>query len=415
MNVWNKVFLGVIIVTAIGVVVLASVDRKVRSTGQQHTASLQERIEKADTDIARIIAGTAPMKSRMDKSSPSELSFEELRNALRERYHERGRAWFDCHIFDISERTLGQSPGLQQVIARVILTGPLVPNETGAEIEVVFPEHLRGLVYVFEEAGNEEGNMVGVGRFIGRFNVDSEPTRTPFPDDEGNQKNGYRVTLVSADPVNDVEIEQIFDTTVRSRWTILMSPPVDRIAGFFDSLTEEEKQMIPQELRDRFQSRVMPELTEEEREGVDRAVLENWERIRATMDDPESDAAEDFALMLDWLYMRRSTTLREIENTLSNIATFKTAEEKTQAENEKLRADGDLEEKSAAAMDVQRDAVKAQLEQYQEEVNNLMVQIEKLQTLNEAYVAKIAEYHMIAVEKMETQAANAGQEGKQEQ
>jgi hypothetical protein len=39
-----------------------------------------------------------------------------------------------------------------------------------------------------------------------------------------------------------------------------MSPPVDRIAGFFDSLTEEEKQIIPQELRDRFQSRVMPEL-----------------------------------------------------------------------------------------------------------------------------------------------------------
>jgi hypothetical protein len=291
MNIWNKVFLGVIIVTAIGVVVLASVERKIRSTGQQHTTSLKQRIEKADTDIARIVAGTAPQKNALEKS-PSELSFEELRNTLRERYHERGRAWFNCMVADMSDRTL--PPALSQVIVQIVITGPLISNEAGTET-VVIPEYLSGVVYAFQEVGEGES-----GTFLGRFNVDSEPVPMPFRDNDGNQGTGYRVTLISADPVNEREIDQIFGAG-ESRWAIYLTPPVDRIVGFFDSLTEEEKQIIPQELRDRFQSRSMPALTEAEKAGVDRAVLEHWEKIRAAMDDPEAEAAEDFALMLDWL------------------------------------------------------------------------------------------------------------------
>jgi len=405
MNTWNKVFLGVIIVTAIGVVVLASVERKIRSTGQRHLASMNQRIEKTDTDIARIVAGTAPQKSTLDKSLP-EWSFDELRNALRERYHERGRAWFHCIIADMNSRVL--PPALPQAIVQVIITGPLVPNETGTETEVVIPEHLRGVVYAFKEVAEGE-----VGSFLGRFNVDTEPVPMPFRDNEGNQKTGYRVTLISADPANDKEMDQMFEAG-EFRWAIYLTPPVDRIAGFFDSLTEEEKQMIPQALRDRFQSRSMPALTEEEKEGVASNVLVNWENIRAEMDDPEAEAAEDFALMLDWLYLRRSTALRDIENTESDIATFKTAEEKTKAENEKLRADGDLEEKRVEAMNVQRDAVNAQLEQYHAEIDKSMLQAEKLQTLNEAYVVKIAEYQTKAVEIMEErQAANSEQTEKE--
>ena len=400
MNIWNKVFLGVIIATAIGVVVLASVEMKIRGVGQRHIDSLKQRIEKTDADIARIHAGTAPTKAT-DEKSPSEWSFEELRNILRERYQERGRAWFGCIISDLSERTL--PPALLQVIAQIIITGPLTTGETGAETETVPPEHLRGIVYVFEEGNN--------GTFLGRFTVDSVPTPTPFRDDEGNQKNGYRVTLVSSDHISDEEIEQIFEASeaASARWAIYLTPPVDRISGIFDKLTDEEKQMIPEEFAEKFQPRPMAELTDEEKEGADPNVVAIWEKIRATIDNPEAEAAQDFALMLDWLYQRRSGLLRDIKVAESDIATYNTAEEQTKAENEKLTADCVLEETRVGAMNIQRDAVMGQLEQYQAEINSIELQIEKIQALNEAYVAKIAEYQTKAVEEMEKQSATAAQ------
>jgi len=275
---------------------------------------------------------------------------------------------------------------------------------------VVLPEQLRGVVYAFEEG--EEGNVVA---FLGRFNVDTEPTPHPFFDSERNQITGYRVTLVSADPISAREVEQIFEAGHRrSNWAIFLTPPIDRIAGIFDQLTEEEREMIPEEFWERFQPRPMPELTEEEREGVDSAVIAAWERLRETVDDPEAEAAADFASMLDWLHQRRSSLFREIEVVESAIATYESAEEQVQEENERLEADGDLEETRVEAMNVQRDTVRTLLEQYQEEVNRIMLLTEKLQTLNAAYLARIAEYQATAVEIMEGGTENAVQEGNEQ-
>ena len=399
MNIWNKVFLGIIIVTATVVVALATLEMRIRSTGQKRVLDLTESIKKADDGIAKILAGTAPTKSRLDKAQ-SEWSFEELKNAVSERYHARGRAWFSCIV---SGRPVEETlpPDLLQVIVQVTITGPLASSETGADTAVVFPEHLRGVVYVFDEGGEDEP-----GSFLGRFNVDSEPTPAQFRDDEGNQMGGYRVTLITADPLCDDEIEQILNVA-DSRWTIYLTPPVDRVSGIFSKLTEEEFQMIPEEIRDRLKSRPMPELTDEEKEGVDANVLAIWEKIRAEMDDPEAEAGRDFAVALDWLYKQLSDARRDIKSAESDIATFKAAEDIRNAENEKLTADGDLETKRVAAMDTQRNVVKALLEQYQAEIDKIRLQIEKLQTLNELYVAKIAEYQAQAVEEMEKRAANA--------
>ena len=390
MNIWNKVFLGVIIATAVAVLALAAVEFHIRSTGQRHIVSLEQRVEETDARIDRIINGTT-----------TEPSFEELRGQLRGQENERGRAWFGNIISNLVVETF--PPALTQVTALITVTGPLVPSETGAETEVVFPELLRGIVYAFEESA--EGD---VGVFLGRFNVNTEPTPMPFRDNDGNQKTGYRVTLVSADPICDKEIDQIFEAG-NSRWAIFQEPPLDRIAGIFDQLTEEERQMLPEEFLERFQPRPMRELTDEEREGVDSNVIVVWEQLRGAIDDPEAEAAQDYALMLDWLYQRRSTLLREIEDAELDIATFRMAEENTRTENEKLEADGDLEEKRAEAMNVQREAVRAMLAQYQEEVNRITLLIEKLQTLNAAYVAKIAEHHATAIEKMEGQVATPAQ------
>ena len=402
MNIWNKVFLGIIIITAIVVVALASVEMKIRGTGLRYIASLTGKMEKTLADIGRIDEGTAPTKASVEKTQ-SERSFEELRNTVRERYYERGRAWFDCRIDrdNLEVRRLGGEPGLPQVEARVTITGPLAPSETGGEAEVVNPEHLKGIVYVFEESG--EGQP---GAFLGRFNVVSEPTPNPFFDDGGNQKTGYRVTLLTADPISTDETEQIFGAC-RSRWAIFLSPPVDRVAGIFDQLTEEDKRTIPAELLGKFQPRPVQALTAEEKDGVDPNVVDLWQRVREGMDDPEAEAAADFAAVLDWLYQRRSSVWRDIHVIGLDIADYKAAEVRVIAENEKLRADGDLELKRDAAMDIQRNAVKSLLEQYQEEINNILLRIEKLQTLNEAYVAKVREYQEKAVKEIEKQAAVA--------
>ena len=403
MNIWNKVFLGVIIVAAIAVLALGSLEMRIRSTGLIHTDSLEARIAKTEDDIAKIEAGTA-----------TELGFDALRVALGERLSVRSRAWFGCRVsgndvnmLDQGLRTLVPGlptplPDLPQVVAQVLITNPLVPGEAGAQPEVVRPDHLQGVVYVFEQIG-EAGET---GAFLGRFNVHSTPTRADFLDGEGNQIAGYRVTLITADPVDDGEIDLIFDAT-GSPWAIFQAPPIDRYAGIFDNLTEEQKQMIPPEMLERFQPRPMPELTDDEKEGVPAGVIAAWEKIRARIDDPEVGTAKDYTTVLDWLYERLSTVCRNIQNTEADIETYKTATDGIRAENTKLKADGDLEEKRAAAMEVQREAVETLLGEYQVKVNDLTLQAEKLQAENEAYVAQIVEFQAKAIELMEAQAAAA--------
>ena len=393
MNIWNKVFLGVIIAVSIAIVALASLEMKIRNTGLKHTGSLEARITKTNEDIAKIQAGTA-----------TEWGVDALRVALSERYSERGRAWFGGRV---SGRPTVETlpPALTQVLAQVIITGPLVASEAGAQAAVVHPEHLMGVVYVFAE--DDKGN---IGAFLGRFNVDSVPAPAQFRDDEGNQIAGYRVTLITADPVGKGEIDLI-SGAAGSPWAIFMAPPIDRYAGIFDILTEEQKEALPPEMLEKFGPRPMPELTDEEKEGVSADVIAAWEKIRATMDDPEAGAAKDYTTVLDWLYERLSTARLGIHSTTVDIATLKASEDRIRTDNIQYKAEGDREAKRAAFMKTQRDAVETLLGEYQEEVNDLTLQAEKLQSHNEAHVNKIGEYQATAIELMEAQkVANAARE-----
>ena len=394
MNIWNKVFLGIIVVASLTVIVLTSVEMKIRSTGLMQIDKLERRIEETEGKIAKIIAGTAPQKLSPDKSQ-TDWSFEELRGKTITRFDERGRAWFGCQVRGTNEIAL--PPALSQVEAQIILTGPLVPNESGLETDVVLPETLGGIVYVFEESSEERA-----GAFLGRFRVDTVPTPTKFRDKEGNEKNGFQVTLTTADPVSEKEMDQVLDAS-RSLWSIYMTPPVDRVAGIFDHLTEEEKQSLPEELRE---PRPMPELTEEEKADVDPMILKIWEGYRKQMDDPESEFGRDTALILNWLYEQRSRLLRDKKVVLADTEEYKTAEEKNISENKKLENDCVHEEKRVAAMVVQRDHVKTLLEQHIAEIDTMTLKVEKLQDLIAWFAAKITEYHVKAVEIIEGQMAN---------
>jgi len=407
MNIWNKVFLGVIFITAIAIFVLGAVNFHISNTGQKKIADLKKKIAESDDKFAKIVHGTAPDKHSLDKPV-SALGIDELRGLLRGRYDERGRAWFGCMVAGMEGNEISPTnpqpgaQGLPLVTAQIIITSPFAPSETGAATDVVMPETLKGVVYVFEEKEGSEG----AGPFLGRFHVDSEPTATKFPDSDGNEKNGWRIKLITLDSISEREINQIFAAS-KSRWAIYLIPPVDRVTGIFDQLTEEEKKMIPEELLKKFQPRPMPELTDEEKDGVNSQVIALWEKYRQNMDDPESELGQDFSVVLDWLYQQRSHLNRDIKIAESDIKAYETSEEKNKAENQKMDADCVLEEKRVKAMDIQGGAVKTLFTQYEAERNRIALFIEKLQTLIAAYAAEITNAQLLAVEKIEERAKHA--------
>ena len=446
MNIWNKVFLGLIFVLAIAVVALASVEFHIRNRGLGTIKKLEEDIVKTEADITKITIGTKPAELSPDKS-PSEMSIPELRGLVQERSDERGRAWFDCIVAGAVDKERPPDPNSLLVEVQIIVTGPFMPGEAGAPTDVVRPDALRGVVYVFEEGTEDDA-----GLFLGRFNVVSDELPTAkFLDDEGNEKNSYRVTLVTVDPINDNEVEQIFDAS-RSRWAIYLTPPVDRVAGIFDQLTEEEKQAIPEELRARFQPRPMPELTEEdieyiqslELDGLDVSDLDSrtnelleraveilerdqttmdstwqgarekvvaiWKRYRDAMDDSEAEFAQVFSAALDALFQQRSRLYRNIQSVESDIEMYKTSGDKARAESEALSTQTiPLEEKRVAAMTVQRDAVAALLKQYKKEIADIVEQIGNLQTMAKSLVEQITEAQLKAAEQIEKRAKDLAQ------
>jgi hypothetical protein len=433
MNIWNKVFLGIIFVTAIAVAVLTAVEMKIRSTGQQKIDALEKKIGETKAQIDKIADGAAPMKASADKK-PSELSFEEIRSQTVRQFYERGRAWFGCLLDGkavqrvVPPKDSEQGQDIKEFIVvevPIIVTEPRsqTKDDNGNDIdEAVMPETLKGIVYVFEESSPNNK-----GTFLGRFRVSENklPEKAKFMDAGGQEKNAYKAELVTIDPLSAAEIEHIEAAAGRARkdnapdsrssWAVYLTPPVDRVAGIIDRLTEEEKQAIPEELRERFQPRPVPALTDEEKnqlwerakhdkpdlftDGNKQEAFVLLQKYHQTMDDFEQ--GQDFSLALDWLFQQRSRLNRDKATALSDMETFKSAKEKADAENKKLEGDCVLEEKRVDAMVMNRDAVKDLKEEYEKEINKLTLQIEKLRALQAALVAKIAECQMKAVEKIE--------------
>ncbi|GHT45513.1 hypothetical protein FACS189454_05140 [Planctomycetales bacterium] len=369
MNVWNKVFLGAIIVLAVAVLVLGAVDLKVRSTGQKTRESLETKIQKTETDAEKIKDGTSPKKTTTEKSD-AELSFDELKSRLSVKLAERGRAWFGCKVsqakdsiklkvlpptkIEGAEVPTKELNPLKQVEVRLVVTRPTVGE--GEQAAVAVPDAMKGVVYVFAE--NNANNNNGKGKFLGRFIVNSAPSPTKYLDASGAEKNAYQVMLLSIDSINAAEMKAI-DEAADLDWTVLLMPPSDQEA------------------------------------------------------DPEK--RRDWAVALDYAYKERDSIGRKLDAAKSAIETLETAEKQSLAENEKMEADIALEHKRTEAMEQNREAVKKTLEEYNAEINEMNLKIEKVQALLEAYVAEIADSQLKAKAKIEqdVKAATNGSQSRQ--
>ncbi|MDR3234647.1 MAG: hypothetical protein LBT46_13470 [Planctomycetaceae bacterium] len=363
MNLWNKIFIGCITGLVLAVLLLGAVELKIRGTGLKTEDSLQGKIEQAESGIVKIKDGTAPRKNVTEKAD-DELSFEELRSKLTVQLSQRGRSWHNCIVSEAEEsvkiRTLPPKPidgadtrsvkPLQQVEVLLVITEPLVG--AGANAVTAVPDALKGVVYAFKEGSgqnNEEQNSVF---FLGRFTVTSAPMPTKYHDANGTEQNAYQVSLVTADPLSDDEIQDIRNAD-KAKWTLMLSPPKD---------------------------------------------------VASNETDGDPDKRRDAAVALDYVLKERSELNNTRETLNSYIQTSQEAAKASDSENNKMQQDIAMEEKRAEAMQKNREAVNKTLKEYETAIRDLTLQSEKLQVLQAAYLAKIAQAQLQVKKKIEQEA-----------
>ena len=417
----NKVFLGIIGAVAVVVLALAAAHFEIHNRGQKTVADREKAIGAVNTAITKIKDGTAPLKLRLDKNQ-DEWSLQELIDAVRNAYDERGRAWFGCIVSQADIR-VSQVPSLA-VQVPVVITGP--PDERGFETNAILPEALKGVVYVFEvfeefEAGKGI-QVVKNGTFLGRFAVATSMNTTPFMNRNDEEKEGYRITLTTTDSISEEEVQQIIDTDPDARWAIYLNPPVERLIEIFDRIAEladADRATLSdedRELWDWWMER--HQLTEEQKQGMGlnpNEVFALWERIYGQ--DPEEAAVKlgrDLAVWLDSLYTRRDYLNRTMTLTKKDLSEYEKAGKIVLEEQAKLVADREFEEKRVAAMEMQRDTVKALWEEYRTEADQLALEIKTLKTQIAEYVAKITEAQLTVAEKIEERTRSVAQAAEDE-
>lgn len=372
MNIWNNVFLGLVFVLAIAVVVFTAQEFKIRGTGQKAIETIGKKMETTKRDIEKIYEGTASTK-KLSEKTVEELGFNELRVQLFDLLYERKKAWFGCKPGNLNvsgkvltpEQLGGDNPAtpgeklktIQLLEVSLTITSPVV--EKNGNQEVIPPDDLNGLVYVFDEG--EAG--VG-GSFLGTFAADQMQ----------KVQNGYQVTLQSAHELSEAEIEHI-QKAIRSTWAVYTTVPLDRYQKIFDRLTDVEKETIPTTLREK---------------------LTNPERV-----------PKDFNELLSLFYQRRVELKESIDSTKRRIEELNAALKIADAETQDLRNDQDLEKKRIEVMNVQCKTLQENIDAYDNMIKQLRDEIEKTQTQNEWLVSKIAEYQLQVKELIEQKTAQA--------
>ncbi len=408
MNIWNKVFLGLIFLLTLAALFFAAQEWKIRGMGQKAVLSLEKQQVDTEKQIAQISEGSAPDKAATEKTF-EEMGLEESRLKLLELLFERKKAWFGCLPGGINptgktvapEQLGGNNPAtpgdaldpINLLEVQVTITGPLVAA-TGAEGEaaervVAPPNDLLGVVYVFDEgdfleaakAETENGSggstadgisggaqgIKGVGgSFLGIFTVDGAPQQTA---------EGYVVTLHSANELNDVEVARIQDAA-RSTWAIYASIPLDRYVDIFDRLSEEQANaLLPDAVRQK---------------------LMDAQRIQV-----------DFDVMLTRLYQERVNLLQEIGSSRTDIAALNASLAIAAQEDQKTRGDIEFEKKRIAAMNDQKEALQKMVEQYDASIRQLLDDIDATQKDNERFAAGIADAQLRVLQRIEDKAEQA--------
>lgn len=392
MNIWNTVFLVLVFLLAGVVVFFTSIDMKVRKTAATSIESLEKGLVDTEKKMIALNEGTAPQKPTAEKTV-DELSLNELVLKLQNLVFERGKAWFGCIPADVNvegqkltPRQLGDNnpptpedrlKAIQLVEVQLTVTGPVTEHEEAKE--VVPPEDLKGIVYLFNEGvpigeaerqqegeGGEEASKaltVREGAYLGRFTVMQQQ----------KVQNGYLITLTAANEMNEAEIERL-QNSMDSTWSVYATMPQDRYAGVFDAASPEELESLISD-------------------PAQREALLNPER-----------PLKDFDELLTRLFQWRVVLQQDIDRSKRDIASLNSSLEIAAEEEKNLQKDINFEKKRIDAMKEQVRVLKEKADQYDEMLKSLREEIDKTQEQNEFYVAKIAEYQLKVADLIEKRA-----------
>lgn len=393
MNIWNKVFLVLIFIFAALAVVFAGREFQIRKAWNDCFIAHKKAIAKAEENAEKIQAGASSGKDKnRDEKSFDEMTLSELKLLLNLYIYERKNAWFGCKAIDVikpddanadrqevypnqlanlPDRSMttpdDQLNPVKLVKVQLLIPAPSAEPEAGQEImdlKLDKNESLTGTAFLFSEgtAQEEDGSQSG-GAFLGRFTV-SQVQRS---------QNGYLVTLLSRDELNENEI-QLLEASRNSTWALHTAMPQDRFDGIF--------------------SRITPEQAET--------------RFRTDLLDPNRPL-QDFGILIDYSYRQRVELKRAIDLNHRAIDSLRVSIEIANQEEHSLRADIDKEHKRVALMEEQRDVVNNMVARYDAMIKMLQKEIEDTQKQSEFYLSQIAEIQLKAADMIEANAKVASQ------
>ena len=370
MNIWNTVFLVLVLLLAAVGVFFVGQEMKIQADWRSAIANLEKKIPESEQKEKDLKTGSAPTKKTEEKS-PTEMSLDELNAKLRLMVSERKKAWFGCQPVNVNAEGValsaqqlgGDKPAtptdklapLILVEAKLMITEP--KNDDG---EVLQPDGFEGLTYLFDEG------LEGGGSFLGRFMVKQvEKTQV-----------GYQATLVSANELSESEVDQI-KKSIRSTWAVYLVAPMDRHDGIFDHVTSDELEML------------IPNKDS-------RRLFENPDR-----------PLRDFDALLTAAFQRRVQLQVDIDSTNRDIASLNASLATSNQGQDSLRSDIELAKKQVAEMETQRKAVADKLDELDAMIDDIKEKTEYEQKRNEWFVSKIAEYQLKVAQMIEQKTEEA--------
>lgn len=382
MNIWNTVFLVLVFILSGVAAFFTAQEMKIRQEWNRGIERLETKISNSEKEIREAINGVPSDKPEAERTI-EELALSTVKVRLRNLIFERGKAWFECQPGQVTadgqvlmpQQLGGNDPQteenrlkpIQLVEVRLMITGPVV--EKNGKEEVIPPNDLKGLVYLFDEGQDNVGTQ-----FLGRFTVSAvQPSQSR-----------YQVTLIAANELNQNEVERIEASRKKqATWAVYTAVPIDRYEGVFDRLPDDVVDSILSASAPKDRKLTVPDLKDPERKTV------------------------DFDVLLTKLYQWRVVLKQDIDRTKRYIEMLKSSVESAKAEEGSLKKDIDFEKKRIAAMKTQAETLQKAVDQYDEMIQELTDLIDKTQKQNKWYVAQIAQAQHQAAEQIEKRAEEA--------
>jgi hypothetical protein len=361
MNIWNKVLVGLIAVTALFLFYMAARARKAELDWSECARKFQDRIRDEETRHGQLLDGT-----------DTEPGIHQLKVELHKLLLDRRRVWAGC---DPTSR----KPGVGT--AEVTLT----VNAINSKGEAIPHGIAQGTVlYAFEEINvKKKGDALGdfdVGQYLGEFSVTAaQPKQVTFKPTFTMTKN---------------EIDRL--QKARRPWVLYELLPRDSHEAF-SPLTDDLKKMLPPESLKDYVKDGKPAEKDDPREYV-----VNGKYVRPLLDYSIvfTDEHEKRMLLADsirGLQQDKQLVLEALEQarTLADVLTKEIAA--TKAEKEKMES--------------QRDIVLAHRKKLEKGLSDMEAWIARLIETNQAMAGRMAKLQFEAAKRIDQRTREMAQTG----